>query len=99
MNTKDYLNNGIYQTKLIEAQHPSVIWNVRMKKLMNHGEFDIIPTDDGNFKITIENNRMVNVMSYTELSKDIVDKINNSEHGIIFYNEGQNYRFQFIPIK
>ncbi len=95
----DFLDKGIYQTKIIEVKLPSVIWSLTKKRVVQYPEtYELITDKDGNNKISIENNRVINVISYSELTSDIVNQINESE-GIVVYPIGEHFRFNFIPTK
>lgn len=96
---KDFLDKGIYQTKIIEVNLPSVIWSLSKKRLVQYPDtYELITDKDGNSRFSIENNRTVNVRSYSELTSEDVKQINESE-GIFVYPNGEHFRFNFIPTK
>lgn len=99
MKVKDYIDKGVYQNKAILTEAPCTTWDIVRKKFVTHKDYlDIIPTGDGNFKASIDNNRMVIVRTYTKLSNDLVKKINESPDGIAVYEtDNDHYRFAFIP--
>lgn len=96
---QDFLKLGIYPNKIIESNQPCAIWSLTKKKLVSYPEtYEVVYDENGNGRITIENNRMISVRSYDKLSEEDIKKINESE-GIIVYPNGEHYRFDFIPTK
>lgn len=99
MKLKDFINKGVYQNKALITDAPCSLWNIRTKKLISQNEiYDVVPSGDGNFIATIDNNRYILVRSYTELSTELIKKINESPDGIAIYEtDDSQYRFDFIP--
>jgi len=96
---KKYTELGVYKNKIIASKLPSVCnWSLSRKCLV--GENGVVPieivSDDGNKRLTYENNRMVSMQNRTEID---INEINNSD-GIIISDATygkQYFRFGFIP--
>ena len=99
-----FINKGVYQTKIIPTESPSVvIWSKTRKCLVGaNGQpdsFELIGDVNGNLKVTYDNNIFISLQNRSELSESDVKEINESE-GIIVTNAtyGKPYfRFGFIP--
>ena len=98
-----YVKIGFYQNKIITTKQPSVVnWSLSRKCIVCENgiePLEIIDDGNGNKRLSYENNRMVSMLIRTELTKDDIDEINNSE-GIIctdalYGREG--FRYGFIP--
>ena len=99
-----YVKVGVHQNKIITTKQPSVVnWSLSRKCIVGGDTgiepLEVIYDENGNGKLSYENNRLVSMMTRTELTKDDIDEINNSE-GIIctdalYGREG--FRYGFIP--
>jgi hypothetical protein len=100
-----YLKVGVHQNKLITTIQPSVVnWSLSRKCIVG-GEtgiepLEVIYDENGNGKLSFENNRLVSMHIRTELTKEDIDEINKS-NGIIctdvlYGREG--FRYGFIPL-
>lgn len=99
-----YVKVGVHQNKIITTKQPSVVnWSLSRKCIVG-GEtgiepLEVIYDENGNKRLSYENNRMVSMLIRTELTNEDVDEINNS-NGIIctdalYGREG--FRYGFIP--
>jgi len=97
-----YINIGVQYNKIITTKQPNVVnWSLSRKCIV--GENGIEPLeiidDNGNKRISYENNRLVSMLIRTELTKEDIDEINNS-NGIIctdaLYGR-DGFRYGFIP--
>lgn len=90
MHLEDFIKAGVKPELIVEAKQPSVIWSLSKKQILDvqrsADAYELITDENGNSRITFENNRRVNVASYDGLSKEIVEQINASA-GIIVYCE------------
>lgn len=95
---KMYLDRGVYQNKIIITQKPSVCnWSLTKKCLVGENNIEVLEVVKG--ELTYKNNRLVSLLVRTELTKDDVNKINNSD-GIIITDAiygNPHYRYGFIP--
>jgi len=99
-----YLKYGVHQNKIITTKQPSVVnWSLSRKCIVSGDTgiepLEVIYDENGDGKLSFENNRLVNMQIRTELTKEDIDQINNSE-GIIctdalYGREG--FRYGFIP--
>ena len=98
-----FINKGVYQTKIISTELPSVvIWSKTRKCLVGGKDqpdaLEIV--DDGSGKkATYDNNVFISLQNRSELTESDVKEINESD-GIIVTNAtyGKPYfRFGFIP--
>ena len=101
---KGYLEKGVYQNKIIVTTQPSVcIWSTTRKCLVNENgieALEVVFDKNGNSELTFKNNKMISLQVRSELTKEMVDEINNS-NGIIITDAvyGQpHFRYGFIPI-
>ena len=99
-----FINVGVYENKIITTTNPSAcFWSLTRKCLVNENGIEaaeLYEDDNGNKKLSYENNICVTLMIRSEFTKDDINKINNSE-GIIITNTvyGKPYfRYGFIPI-
>jgi hypothetical protein len=107
---KKYTDLGIKRDKIFISKMPSIAtWSLSKGCLVNEDNsgdvYDLIPTNDGNFELSMDNNRTVSMSAYElgnpETMKFIdVEKINNSE-GIIItgatYGKENRLRYGFVP--
>ena len=99
-----FINKGVYQTKIIPTELPSVaIWSKTRKCLVGGknqpDSFEIVVDGEGNQKATYGNNIFISLQNRSELTESEVKEINESE-GIVITNAtyGKPYfRFGFIP--
>ena len=99
-----FINKGVYQTKIIPTESPSVvIWSKTRKCLVGGKDqpesFELIYDDKGILNLTIKNNIFIYLQNRSELNESDVKEINESE-GIIVTNAtyGKPYfRYGFIP--
>ena len=96
-----FINKGVYQTKIIPTESPSVvIWSKTRKCLVGGKDtLEVVDTGNGNLKATYDNNIFISLQNRSELTESDVKEINESE-GIIVTNAtyGKPYfRFGFIP--
>ena len=98
-----YVKAGVHQNKIITTKQPSVVnWSLTRKWIVGENgisPLEVIDDDNGNKRLSYENNRMVSMLVRTELTKEDIDEINNS-NGIIctdalYGREG--FRYGFIP--
>lgn len=99
-----FISKGVYQTKIILTESPSVvIWSKTRKCLVGgKGQPDILEVIDdgnGNLKATYDNNIPISLQIRTELTESDIKEINESE-GIIVTNATYDkpyFRYGFIP--
>lgn len=99
-----FINKGVYQTKIISTEEPSVvIWSKSRKCLVGGKDqpdaLEVVDDGSGNKKLTIDNNIFISLENRSELTESDVKEINESE-GIVVTNAtyGKPYfRFGFIP--
>jgi hypothetical protein len=98
-----YVKVGVHQNKIITTKKPSVVnWSLSRKCIVGENgiePLEIIDDGNGNKRLSYENNRMVSMLIRTELTKDDIDEINNSE-GIICTDALygiEGFRYGFIP--
>lgn len=100
---KRFISVGVHQNKIILTKQTSmVIWS-KSRKCLVGGDSGIEPlevyTKDGKSILGYENNQIISLQNRSELGKDDIDEINNSD-GIIVTNAtyGKPYfRYGFIP--
>jgi hypothetical protein len=97
-----YVKVGVHRNKIITTKQPSVVnWSLSRKCIVGKNGIEALEViDDGNGnRLSYENNRMVSMLIRTELTKNDIDEINNSE-GIIctdaLYGR-KGFRYGFIP--
>lgn len=101
---KRYVKLGVHQNKLVFTKQPSVVfWSTSRKCIVGENgieSLEVIDDGNGNLRLSGENNIPVSMSIRTELTKDDINKINNS-NGIIctdaLYGK-DGYRFGFIPV-
>lgn len=100
-----FINKGIYQTKIIPTELPSiVIWSKTRKCLVSGknqpDSLEIINDCNGNLRLTNENNVFISLQNRSKLTESDVKEINESE-GIVVTNVTSKdyFRFGFIPKK
>jgi hypothetical protein len=99
-----FINKGVYQTKIIPTESPSVvIWSKTRKCLVGGKDqpnpLEVIDDGNGNLSLGIDNNITISLQNRSELTESDVKEINESE-GIIVTNAtyGKPYfRYGFIP--
>lgn len=99
-----FINKGVYQTKIISTESPSVvIWSKTRKCLVGGKDqpnsLEVIDDGMGNLKATYDNNIVISLQNRTDLSEFEVQAINESA-GIIVTNATYgkpHFRFAFIP--
>lgn len=99
-----FINKGVYQTKIISTESPSVvIWSKTRKCLVDGKDqpdaLEVVDDGNGNKKATYDNNIFIFLQNRSELTESDVREINESE-GIVVTNAtyGKPYfRFGFIP--
>ena len=99
-----FINKGVYQTKIISTESPSVvIWSKTRKCLVGGKDqpptLEVVDDGSGNKKVTYDNNIFISLQNRTELTESDVKEINESE-GIVVTTAtyGKPYfRFGFIP--
>jgi len=99
-----FINQGIYQTKIISTEAPSVVIWSKTRKCFVGGKYrpdslEIINDGNGNLSLSNENNVFISLQNRNKLTESDVKEINESE-GIIVTNAtyGKPYfRFGFIP--
>lgn len=98
-----YVKVGVHQKKIITTKQPSVInWSLSRKCIVGESgiePLEVIDDGNGNKRLSYENNRLVSMLIRTELTKEDIEEINNS-NGIIctdvlYGREG--FRYGFIP--
>ena len=98
-----YVLAGVHQNKIITTKNPSVVnWSLSRKCIVSENgikPLEVIDDGKGNKRLSYENNRIISMQIRTELTKDDVEEINNS-NGIIctdalYGREG--FRYGFIP--
>ena len=101
-----FINKGVYQTKIIPTESPSVVIWSKTRKCLVGGKhqpetLEVVDDGNGNLKGTYDNNIFISLHNRTELTESDVKEINESE-GIVVTNVtyGKPYfRFGFIPNK
>lgn len=98
---KKYVLVGVHQNKIITVKQPSVIWSLTRKCIVGTGiePLEVIYDENGNGKISFENNRSINLKVRTKLTKEDVDEINNSNGIICMMDNRGYYRYEFIPTR
>ena len=98
-----YVKSGVYRNKIITTKQPSVVnWSLSRKCIVGENgiePLEVIDDENGNKRLSYENNRMVSMLIRTELTKEDIDEINNSD-GIICTNAlygREGFRYGFIP--
>ena len=99
-----FINKGVYQTKIITTEVPSVVIWSKTRKCLVGGKYqpdplELVDDGNGNLKVTVDNNIFISLQCRSELTESDVKEINESE-GIIVTNVtyGKPYfRFGFIP--
>ena len=102
-----YINKGVHQRKIIQTSNPSVCaWSLSRKCLVGENgisSLEIVENDlPGTYELTGRNNRLVSLLVRTDLSKELVREINESDGIIItdsLYENPERFRFGFIPNK
>ena len=87
---KDYVNAGVSSNKIQEIVMPSVTWSLSRKKVVSDNDaYELLPikNEPGCFELSCRNNRLVNVMSYSELDERMVKQINDSEGILVYCND------------
>jgi hypothetical protein len=101
-----YISKGVHENKIIVTKSPSiVIWSLSCKCLVGGRNqppsLEVIPSSDGNYIATYENNRYISLQIRTTLTEEMVREINESD-GIVascaHYGEPY-FRYNFIPNK
>jgi hypothetical protein len=98
-----YVKAGVHQNKIITTKQPSVVnWSLSRKCIVGENgiePLEVIDDGNGNLRLSGENNIPVSMFIRTELTKDDINQINNS-NGIVctdaLYGK-DGYRFGFIP--
>jgi hypothetical protein len=99
-----FINKGVYQTKIISTESPSVvIWSKTRKCLVGGKDQpdtpEVVDDGNGNLKVTYDNNIIISLQNRSELTESDIKEINESE-GIVVTNAtyGKPYfRYGFIP--
>ena len=99
MQLKDFLLAGVYQNKLIEYNRPMFAWSLTNKRIVLPEDIKIIKKNGVLVSEDYENNIHINLSSYSKLTKEMVDEINNSEDGAIMMNDERYFRYKVIPTK
>ena len=98
-----FIKAGVLLEKVHISNNPSVTtWNINKKcEVNNTSSLEMVPDENGNLRISTENNRFVSMHNYDKLEPDLVEKINSSEGILVSYaTYGKPYyRFNFIPTK
>jgi hypothetical protein len=99
---KKYTDAGVKSDKITVTDLPSIVVYSISRKRIIHGIEDTheLIEENGNFRLSIENNRFVSLHVYGELDEYLIDKINKSD-GIIATNavyDKPHFRFGFIPM-
>jgi len=101
---KDFLDKGICQNKIIEINCPCVTWSLSKRRIVGNTDFLELVTENGETRLTTENNRKIVVNSYSDLTTELINQINSSE-GILVYLKDfdgkgfEEFRFNFIPVE
>jgi hypothetical protein len=95
-----YVTLGIDQSKIITTFLPSVVvWSITRNKIVSGPDcFETIKNEDGNLTLSVDNNRLVSLLCYTNISDDLIQEINKSK-GIIITDQHREgvYKFGIIP--
>ena len=99
-----FVNKGVYQTKIITTESPSVVIWSKTRECLVGGKgqpeaLEIVNDGSGGLKTTYDNNISISLQNRSELTESDVKAINESE-GIVVTNAtyGKPYfRFGFIP--
>jgi hypothetical protein len=98
-----YIKAGVHQNKIITTKQPCCVkWSLSRKCIVGENgieSLEFIDDENGNKRLSYENNRLVFMSVKAELTKEDIDEINNS-NGIIctdalYGREG--FRYGFIP--
>lgn len=101
---KRFIDRGVYQTKIILTESPSVVvWSKTRKCFVGGkdqpGTLEVVDDGNGKLKATYDNNVFISLQNRSELTESDVKEINESE-GIVVTNAtyGKPYfRYGFIP--
>jgi hypothetical protein len=101
---QQYINMGIDSDKIHFSEFPTCRWSITRKCLVGNTldgppPEELVKGEDGNHRMTYENNRIVNLQLTTWVDWVDVAKINESEGIIITNNIDGCFRFTHIPTK
>lgn len=100
---EDYLKLGIRRDKIHVSVNPCLsTWCISRDCLVGDAidgppRAEILPTDDGNYEVSYENNRPIILSIYTTIDVELV----NRNKGIIISSspmESGYYRYAYIPV-
>lgn len=95
-----YVKEGVYEEKIIITSEPNTAnWSVTRKCLIGENDVDaleVIDEKDGSKTISYRNNIWIPMIPKTSLTKEDVDRINNS-NGIVCTSYSDGFKYGFIP--
>ena len=95
-----YVKEGVHEEKIIITSEPNTAnWSVTRKCLIGENDVDaleVINEKDGSKTISYRNNIWIPMLPKTNLTKEDVDRINNS-NGIVCTSYSDGFKYGFIP--
>lgn len=95
-----YVQLGIDAEKIITTELPSVVvWSLTRKRIVSGPDvYELIELPDGSHTLSVDNNRLVSLQCYSEISEDLLNYMKDSE-GIIVTDQHRPgiYKFGLIP--
>lgn len=95
-----YVKEGVREDKIIITNEPSTAnWSLSRKCLVGENgveALEVIDEEDGNKRLSFQNNVWISMSVRTTLTKEDIDTINNS-NGIVCTSYSGGFRYGFIP--
>lgn len=95
-----YVKEGVHESKIIITKRPSTAnWSLSRKCLVGENgveALEVIDEEDGSKRLSFQNNVWISMSVRTTLTKEDVDRINNS-NGIVCTSCLDGFRYGFIP--
>ena len=95
-----YVKEGVREDKIIITNEPNTAnWSVTRNCLIGENDVDaleVIDEEDGTRKLSFRNNIWIPMLPKTNLTKENVDRINNS-NGIVCTPYLDGFKYGFIP--
>lgn len=98
--SKRYIQLGIDPEKIITTESTSVIiWSITRKKIVSGPDvYELIKLSDGSHTLSIENNRFVSLLCYSEIHEDLLNSMKEADKIIVTNPHKPGiYRFGIVP--